>query len=360
MTDDIHEKSDSPAPELPGVKVGFLRIVSLGRSPTEIAAEVPPPSARSPHRPGGFRQTQLIRVGQTHLATADVTDDGAYLLAVSDDEALVRIYDARGQLVSRFPVPGFSQFGRGSFSFFPGQGRPRVLAATDNGLDLYDALSGDLVAHLDDQPTWAVRWSIGRRVLLALSSDIGTQTSSLILFEALAEGRLAPLAHAASDERIDGVDLSDDGQLLAVTTYPSNSLQLIDLAAMTERWTTTGPPYMRPVDISPDGQLVAVGGDRLVLFNAADPAKKAELTGYGNNLHEVRFLEGNDEIVSTSYDGRVRIAAIDPDKPALRLVQTLRHSGTANVYAIVVRDSGDEILTSSGDKSVRRFSRRPR
>jgi WD40 repeat protein len=333
-----------------------------GRALEDIARQLPQPSEGLPsaRRPGGFAQKQLIRVGQTHLFSADVTDDGAYVLAVSDAEAQVRVYDARGALVSRFPVKGFTQFAGGSFAFYPGAGRPRVLAANEQGIALYDGLSGEWLSTLCDQPTFQLRLVLEKRLLIANLSDLRTQSSRLAFFEVLPEPGLVELGQLESQERIDGYDLSDDGRLLAMSTYPSNSVQLLNLSTPSLLWAVEGPKYVRPVDISPDGRLVAAGGDLLLVYDAQDASRRAELKGYGNNLHEIRFLDRDGELATTSYDGALRIVSVDKEKPALRLVQTLRHGGKANVYAIVVRNGGDEILTSSGDKTIRRFSRKAR
>jgi WD40 repeat protein len=198
-----------------------------------------------------------------------------------------------------------------------------------------------------------MRWSPDRRFLLCIEADISTQTSVLTIFKRgegpkLEEVRRVPLA-----ERLDGWALSADNRFLAATYYPSDTLELVDLHTGESLWKIAAPTYSSSVDISPDMSRVAIGGDRLVVLDRADPTRRAVYEKFGNNIHEVRFSPSGDAIAASSYDGHVRILSADPGAKALKLLADLRHGGTANVYSIVFLNGGDGLLSSSGDETVR-------
>jgi hypothetical protein len=125
------------------------------------------------------------------------------------------------------------------------------------------------------------------------------------------------------------------------------------------------------VALSPDGRYVAVGGAALVLVDLANPARRAHYGYFHNNIDTVRFSPSGDAVVASSYDGRVRIFAIEsvplalptPSSAepvrvqglALRLLRELSHAGRANVYEFVFDADGNGLWSGSGDRTLRWF-----
>jgi WD40 repeat protein len=296
-------------------------------------------------------------VGKSHLDTAETSPDEAYVLVMSGMESTARIYDRISRaLVGNFALAGFSSgsFDRGDVVFWPGMERGYAfLVGNTTGLSLYSALDGTLLEQLDDRPVWEMRWSPDHRYLLCNLADIATQTSVLTIFRRGAETALEEVATVRLPERLDGWALSADNRYLAATYYPSDTLELVDLSTGKVVWSVKAPTYSNSVDISPDGTRVAIGGNHLVVMDAADPARRATYDKFGNNIHRVRFSPSGDAVAASSYDGHLRILSADPGAPSLKLLKDLRHGGTANVYAATFLADGSGIISSSGDTTVR-------
>jgi WD40 repeat protein len=154
-------------------------------------------------------------------------------------------------------------------------------------------------------------------------------------------------------ERVDGFDLSADKSLLAVSQYPSDTVQLLDLKNRRLVWSQPAPKYVSSVDLSPDGALLAAGGDAVVVYAAREPSRQSRFTDLGNNVHQVRFSPAGDALAASAYDGRVRLLRPAADGGPLLLLKLLKHTGTANVYAVSFSSTGDRLVTSSGDKTLR-------
>lgn len=316
----------------------------------------PPPPA-DPQRYRVWRETARINVGQSHLSTAEITHDEKYLLAMSELEATVRVYLAdTKKLVGNFKVPGFEYmaFERGEVVLWPETtGDPIFLVGNNMGLNLFSGLTGDPVAHLDDSPVWHMRWSPDGRILICVLSDIDTQTSILTLFKRVDPNSLTKIETVKFKNRIDGFSLSRDNRYLAVTLYPSDRVELIDLHSGGVLWSIPAPTYSNPVDISPDGRTVAVGGQYLLLIDAKKPSHTSTYKDFQNNIHNVRFSPSGDAVAVSSYDGHVRIVSTDMTSSTAALIKDLRHAGDSNVYSLVFGGNGSFLISSSGDRTIR-------
>jgi WD40 repeat protein len=302
-----------------------------------------------------FRQRRVLHVGHSHLSIAHFAPDAKTVLAVSESEAALRLYDVTsGRLLAKHAVEGYAQFGRGDFEFFGGEHPTHVVFAHDHGIELLDALSGQRLRRLSDQGAWEITWSDGHDVLLATLPELDTQTSRLALYTRTADGGLALALLLACPERIDGMALDAANRRLAASHYPANEVSLLDLQTGAQLLRVPGPDYARSVALSPDGALLAVGGNAVWLFDAHEPANRRALyTRFDNNVHQVRFSPNGGVLAATAYDGRARLLELAPGQPELRLVRELKHAGTANVYAAEFSRDGRSLLTSSGDRTLR-------
>jgi len=321
-------------------------------------ARLPLPEA-DPQRYRRWRQRGRIQVGQSHLSHADLLDGERLLLAMSTAEGTVRVYDrARRKLLGNHPIPGYGRFGRGDVVGWPGTGHePLFLFGKQDGLWLFSADTGAMVAQLDPAPVWQLRWSPDQRVLVADLSDTRTQTSQLTFFHRTGARQLTPLGTIKFSERVDAWDLSRDNRYLVVIYYPSDTVELIDLHTGDALWRVPTPEYGGDVALSPDGRAVAMGGAGLLLIDAADPSRRTLYTRFGNNIGRVRFSPSGDAVVTSSYDGRVRIFGYDLAAPSLTLLKTLSHAGTSNVYELRFFNGGQGLISTSGDKSIRYWGR---
>jgi hypothetical protein len=307
-------------------------------------------------------------VGRSHLQDVDLFPGGASLLAVSDDEATVRVYERpTAKLVGNYPVAGFRRFETGGVLAWP-DGAPRFVVASVEGLFLYDAKTGSLLETLSRERLDGVRWSPDRHILVARGAERTPKSTRLHFYARVdADGKardpasLRPLGALELPERIDAWDLSADNRLLATALYPTGDLVVTDLRNGNQIVRMPGPDFGGDVAFSPDGRLVAMGGQGLLLVELSNPARRAFYGHFGNNVGHVRFSPSGDAVVASSYDGRLRIfhwKTVPRDGRSaltLSLAQTLRHDGQANVYVFVFEDDGDGIVSVSGDQTVRTF-----
>jgi len=346
----------APAPAAPSAPF------ALGLQPDADWLVFPHPRP-APERYASWRQQWRLDVGQSHVDTALLDPDDKHLLVRSDNESTIRVYRlADRRLIGNFAVAGFASgtFERGAVVWWPVPGpdrEPLFLVGNGAGLALHSALSGALVRTLDPRPFWDLGWSPDGRTLLATRADLTAQTSRLTVFTRDGDDRLVELADRPLPERLDGWALSRDNRLLAVSWYPSDTVELFDTQDGRSRWRLPAPRYTGSLAFSPDGALLAVGGEHLLLLDVADPSRRATATRFGNNLHEVRFSPSGDAVAATSYDGHARLFGADLGRGTLRLLKDLRHAGTANVYAASFLRDGSGLVTSSGDRTVRLWGR---
>jgi WD40 repeat protein len=323
-------------------------------SECRVDDEPPPPSAR--HKK--WRKLARIRVGQSHLDTVDISPDETLLLVMSNNEGSVRIYDLESRrLLGNYPMYPAGTFDRGEAMFWRGPGNEsRFIFGNEDGIALYDARTGEMVRQLSRTPCWELRWSDDRSILMANLPSIPAQTSKLIFYEVSGPESLTLSRTYSFDNRMDGWDLTCENRLLAATFYPSDDIRLFDLAQGVRPrpiWTVPAPTYSNSVDISPRGDTLAVGGNRLMLLDMEDPNRRAEFTKYNNNLDTVRFHPDGGAVVTTSYDGQVQVIEPRLEGKPLKRLKLLKHQGTANVYGIAFYANGTRMVTVSGDRTVR-------
>ena len=324
--------------------------------PDECRVTREAPSASVYHRK--WRHSATIRVGQSHLDTVDISPDETLLLVMSNQEGSVRIYDINSKhLLGNYPMYPSGTFARGQALFWRGgSDEQRFIFGNTEGIALYDAKNGGFLKQLSTNPTWKLRWSDDHRILVANLPNISNQTSKLVFYEVIGAETLEVLETLSFDQRIDGWDLACGNRLLVASFYPTNDIRLFDLKAENPTrpiWKVSNPRYSNSVDISPLGDMVAVGGNLLMLFPIDDPGRPDEFKKYNNNIDTVRFHPDAAAVVTTSYDGQVQVIEPRLDGNPLRRLKRLRHQGTANVYGIVFYKNGTRMVTSSGDRTVR-------
>lgn len=321
--------------------------------------EPPKPQGDDVDRVRKWRERARIRVGQSHLSLATFAADERHLIVMSEAEATVRVYDISTlALVANHAVPGFvaGEWMRGDVVAWPDASMSAYLVGNSEGLRLYDLTTALELALFAREPAWSLRWSPDRRYLMATTADLSSQTSMLRFYERQGSS-LVVVAEFATEQRIDDIALSHDNRLAAIATYPDGAIELIDLHTGVRRWSIRGPQYVGAIDISPDGKSVAVGGAEVWIVDVDDPSHRATYKKLGNNVHQVRFSPGGEVLAVTAYDGHARLLVADGGDGPLHLVKDLRHAGRANVYSAEFRRDGSGLVTSSGDRTVRLWSR---
>ncbi|HVU03028.1 MAG TPA: hypothetical protein VHE30_14810 [Polyangiaceae bacterium] len=340
----------APAPR------GFGRVVrmdvrvplwSLPRTPQRFAG---------PAKYESWHEKKRVNVGYGYLSILDLSDDERHALVVSEDEAMLHTYEFPSfQKVATLPVPGYKQFSRGDFLFAPWAASPGsppdVLFAGERGVF---ALGGAVPSALplSAEPADELRFTDDHAVLGASSAYIPAQQSRLV-FYGFRGSRLEPLVVLDFSERVEEWDLDSEKRRLAVTYYPSNDTEVMDLAARRVLWVSGAPQYSNSVDISPDDTRLAVGGSAVVMHDFSSGQPLGGDANFGNNIHRVRFSPSGDALAVSSYEGKIRIFDAHPQGGHLKLRKLLRHTGTANVYAIRFTKDGSALVSGSGDQTVR-------
>jgi hypothetical protein len=300
-----------------------------------------------------WRQQGQMTIGKGSLYFLEPLNDGKWLIVKSADEPNVRIFDVatRKQLF----MWGTDEVGVDEPHVvlpWTGAGAPGVVVVKADGIWLHAADTGEVSRKLSDVVADDASWSKDGRILITVSSKIPEQTSKMHLFERRDDGSLVLLHELPQSQRADNWDLSCDNRFLARQLYPSNRVTVTDLKTGA---TTLDAPSLGVggVTFSPDGRWLALGGEGVKVIDLSNPTRRTEYTYFHNNVSDVQFSPSGDVLVATAYDGKVRLLAIDERTAALSLVQTLSHSGTANVYTSRFLGDGDVLVTSSGDQTVR-------
>lgn len=300
-----------------------------------------------------WREQGHVTIGKGYLYFLEPLNDGKWLIVKSADEPNVRIFDVatRKQLFT-WVTPNLTVDEPHVVLPWTGAGAPRVVVVKADGIWLHAAETGQVLSQLSDVVAGDAAWSNDGRILIAVSSAIPEQTSKVHVFERRDDGSLALLHQLPPSERVDAWDLSRDNRFLARQLYPSNRVTVTDLK--TGETTLDAPSLgVGGVTFSPDGRWLALGGEGVKVIDLSKPTRRTEYTYFYNNVSDVRFSPSGDVLVATAYDGKARLLAIDERTAQLSLVQTLSHSGTANVYTARFLSDGDLLVTSSGDQTVR-------
>ena len=322
--------------------------IALGAT-AEDAAKTPAPSNWPK-----WEQLASIAVGHGYLTDNDVSPDGSLALVVSEEEALIRVYDLKTlKPIDHYTFPGFEKFGHVAALFWPTPSdSPSFVCGGDQVFALHDAKTGKPLQAFGHGPVRRMRFSPDHSLLVCLQSTPDRPVSTLRFYRVQPPAALTELDALEIPDRVLDWDLSRGNDRLAIVTV-SDQLRCAEWKSRKELWNIASPKYANAVSFSPDGATLACGGERLVLVDAATGAKSAACAAFKNNINTVAFAPSGDAVAVSSYDGRIRIIGTDIAQPTLPVLKELKHNGTANVYGITFFANGSRLLSTSGDKTVR-------
>ncbi len=306
----------------------------------------------------GRRST--IPVGKQELTYAELSPDGEWVVAMSQTEGVIYRFDTHNiREIERTPIPEFDRHNPGALKLWPKEGddEVRVLHVGPLGHRIIDLRSG-AVRTLSTVPGMFVRVGNGFHTIGSVLTGPDGVASRFDLFLRTAERAHVPALSLELRGRLQDFVLTQDTKHLVALDPNSNRVHVFDLAErkIVREFEIGG--NARTIALSPDERYLAVGGRDLRVFEFESGRLVGRETGYGGDIHLVRFSPAGESLVTTSYDGRIRIFALDGGR--LRSRQTLRHQRVANVYAISFSDDARVMATSSGDRSIKVWERWPK
>ena len=333
-------------------------MISIGdRPPWAKLERVVEDDAASAGASAIWRLQKSIFVGQGYLHQAAFSPDGESVVTLSTQSGQLYQYARSGKLMTTIELPGFKEFDEASFTPLAElRERPQVFVARPKGTSVLDLDSGKFDS-LDDTPPGTDIAHSGRTGLYGISYRETSPQSGLLMLQWLT-GEIA--LKAACSHRPDGWALSPDGRYIVISYYPAAVAEVIDLQNKELVSTIPLPQWGSSVDISPDGSLIALGGEKLQIATFPEGTLLAEDTKYGNNIDSVRFTPQGDLLLTSAYDGMARSYALPKDfatSKQLPRPQQLKHGGTANVYGLGLTRDGRSLVTSSGDKTLKIWTR---
>jgi hypothetical protein len=321
-------------------------------------AELLSPAMAKPELPQPWVLTRTILVGEGSLHKAQLTPDNGGVVTLSNDSGTIYHYSiATGRLINKITLPQFAQSEDADFVVIKELSeRPQVVVSRESGTMALDLMSGRLDA-LEDIPPGNDVAESGVLGLYGTSLRRVNPQAGDLSFHWL-DGTASLRAHCV--ERPDDWSLSTDGTWLALTYFPSNTAQVIDLQKRELLHELPMPSSGSSVALSPDTSLLAVGGDHLELIRLSDGKRIAEDRSYQNNITDIQFSPAGDLLLVSAHDGKVRSYALPLDLTTLTLLpkpQLLDHLRMSKVYEFGLSADGRLLVTSSGDKTLKIWKR---
>lgn len=329
------------------------------RAPWSTLPGVANPPAHPATKTTPWTLLRTIHVGKGYLYQADFTPDHRSVVTFSGEDGEIYHYSLTGELLKKIQLPHFEALDDASIAVLQESvERPQVLITRDNSTSLLDLESGQIEL-LPDAPAGFFIADSGRAGLYGVlgrskEPDVGRLTLQWI------SGELGLAVDAPGG--FGSFSLSSDGTMLALRRLQEEKVDVLDLKKGKLLLSTEGPRYSGPVALSPSKTHLAIGGERLVLVELATGKVAFEDSSYKNNIHQIRFSQSGDLLLVSAYDGKARSYVLPADLSTLKelkATQELKHLGEANVYAISLSQDERRLVTSSGDKTLKIWERRP-
>ena len=152
---------------------------------------------------------------------------------------------------------------------------------------------------------------------------------------------------AKEDRAIEGLTIDNNGEFLATVGF-NNKLNIYDISARKLVRTVECPCNdMRSIAISPNNDLIAVGGrsGMLRVFNLKNGTKICDIQSHKKRIRDLVFINQNS-IVSCSDDMTVMKADILSQKSSLVIRENTKFYSLAHL-------GGDQVAVGSSDNLIR-------
>ncbi len=297
-------------------------------------------SGNAPPEPVGGSEWRLepwgVLQGHTDSVNAVVFSPDGSMLASASIDRTIRLWRVSAQGVE--PLCTFVGHTREVRTLaFAGNGQILASGGRDGTVRLWNvlALSSDALLSLNLHTT-VVNALAFHPLRATLASGAADSTIHLVDLTLPRDEHLSPLiGHEGS---IITVDYSPDGAFL-ISGDNDGSLFLWSMASGEAIRHLHVKGIIWDATYSPDGTMIAVGADRLQLFDAGTGELLRTLEGHTQAVNRVVFTDGGATLVSASDDRTVRVRSLEDD--SLRY-PPLEHDGA--VFAMDVSPDGAWIV----------------
>jgi WD40 repeat protein len=333
------------------------------------------------------REIRRLAGHANQVLKADITPDGQTIVTGS--------FDHTAKLWSVEPQPEWPALAGANPTSFSSAlayspAGDQVLAATENGLQLWDSRSGDVVRRFeagqtmlsaalsaDGSQAWGgsvagklAGWDTrsgeqlreftgheaeilsvalspnGRYVLTAGASD-GTAR----LWD-IAAGQASHVLRPGAGFVLDATVSPDSEYALASTTQGQIYMWGIESGELQRTFELEGPAGAPSIAVSPDGRQLAVGsrlGD-ITLFEVDSGRRSGQLAGHTDVTRDLSFSPDGSLLLSSSQDGTARLWRADSGQELRRY-----NSQPFTVHSVAFNPHGQSVLTAATDGIVRQF-----
>lgn len=309
-------------------------------------------------QPSNWRLTRSINVNEGYLFKVLLTANEQEVVTLSTDSGTIYHYDiTTGKLLNKISIPNFTRFEDVDFTVIKEiRERSQLLISRESGASLLDLQSGRFDALTDIPAGNGVSQTATFGLYETSIRRIDPQSGQLSFY--WLDGSLA--LRADCRERPEGVSLSRDGKWLAVSYYPADIAQVLDLERKELIAEFNMPRFGGSVALSPDKSLIALGGEHLELRRVSDLSLVGQDLSFKNNIHDIQFSPDADLLLVSAYDGKIRSYALPLDLSTLQALPTpqlLNHKYMTNVYGLALSNDGRQLISASGDQTIKIWSR---
>ncbi len=361
------QKAASTKAKASDIKLGLATITFGAQLPylapktgpfASVSEQAPAVAPETSSPKSTWRLLRTLRVGEGYLYKAEFTPDGKQVVTLSTDSGTIYYFDVTsGKLISKIKLPDFTQFEDADFAIITElPDRPQLVISRESGASILDLMSGKFDP-LDEIPAGnGVNHSNVYGLYGTTMRHINPQSGTLDLYWLTGERSL----HANCNERPDMWELSSDGKWLVMSYYPSQNTEVIDLEAREVVLTLANPKWETALALSPNKELLALGGEQLALVKTNTGSLIAEDATYGGNLSGAAFTPSGDLLIVSAYDSKIRSYALDREaleSGKLPAPQLLSHQKGTNVYQVALSSDGRKMVSPSGDQTLKIWTR---
>ncbi len=265
----------------------------------------------------------------------------ATVITVSDDTT-AKIWDR----VPQEYVPDIKPREVLDFSFSPDRSTAAVIN-TQKAVEIWNLQTSQLMATLAEGSGAAafaggLNFSPDDKLIAATAKD-----NTVTLWDSASRLLFATLS--GHQKRVDDLAFAHDGKLLATVSAQDRSVSVWDLATKKEVATFNCPEPVWSVDFSPDGKMIAAGGDHAVyLIDLRSQKVEYTLTGNGDAIYAVVFSRDGSQLVTGSSGKNVTVW----DVAARNELKTFA-AHSAPVVSVAFSPDGRTLASASEDGIIK-------